>query len=82
MKRIAGLGSGGGFLSRIWWIVGTAVYQVARWRRKVGQKSLAENLGGTMTELWAARGARKAAKRPWTWKSGMTRRVRSAGVRA
>jgi hypothetical protein len=34
-----------------------------------------------MTELWAARGARKAARRPWTWKRGMTRRVRSAAVR-
>lgn len=29
MKRILGFGFGGGFLRRIWWIVGTAVYQFA-----------------------------------------------------
>lgn len=63
-------------------MVGTAVYQFARWAQKVDQKSVAENFGGMMTELQADRGARKAARRPWTWKRGMTRRVRSAGVRA
>ena len=31
MKRIAGRGDGVGFLRRIWWMVGTAVYQLARW---------------------------------------------------
>lgn len=81
MKRIWGTGLGRGVLSRIWWMVGTAVYQFALWVVKSVQKSVAENLGGTMTEPPEYRGARNAARRPWTWNNGITRYVRSAGVR-
>lgn len=63
-------------------MVGTAVYQFALWAVKSAQKSDAENLGGTTTDPADRRGARKAASRPWTWKSGITRRVRSLSVRA
>ena len=61
-------------------MVGTAVYQLALCVMKFSQKSCAENLGGTMTDPPDRRGARKPASRPWTWNSGITRRVRSSGV--
>lgn len=75
-----GLVAGGGFLSRIWWMVGTAVYQFALCVIKSSQKVVALNLAGTMTEPPERRGARNPARRPWTWKRGMTSKVRSAGL--
>src|SRR5690242_200985 len=82
MKRISGLGLGGGFLRRIWWIVGTAVYQLALWLMKSVQNSEAENLLGTTMEPPVKRGARRPQRRPWTWNRGMTSMVRSLGVRS
>ena len=80
MNRILGLVVGGGFLRRIWWIVGTAVYQLALYVTKSSQNSEAENLRGTMTEPPDNSGARKPASNPWTWNRGMTSIVLSAGV--
>jgi hypothetical protein len=45
-----GLWLGGGFLRRIWWMVGTAVYQFALWSSKASQNSEAENLRGQIME--------------------------------
>jgi hypothetical protein len=73
MKRIDGIGFGSGDLSRTWWIVGTAEYQFALYLLKSDQNSWAENLVGTITEPPEERGAKNAAKRPWTWNSGITR---------
>lgn len=73
MKRILGMGLGRGDFKRIWWMVGTAVYQFARWWVKSRQKVEAENLGGTMTVPPAAKGARNPANNPWTWNKGITR---------
>jgi hypothetical protein len=36
-------------IKRTWWIVGTAVYQVARCSRKSGQKAEAEKRGGIIS---------------------------------
>lgn len=80
MNLILGLVVGGGFLSRIWWIVGTAVYQFALCVIKSSQNSDAENLSGTITDPPDNKGARNPASRPWTWKRGMTSMVRSSGV--
>jgi len=63
-----GIGFGRGDLRRIWWIVGTAVYQFASCVVKSFQNVDAENTGGTMTVPPDARGARKPARSPWTWK--------------
>lgn len=75
-----GLVDGGGLLRRIWWMVGTAVYQLALCVIKSSQKVVALNLRGTTTEPPERRGARNPARRPWTWKRGMTSMVRSAGL--
>ena len=80
MKRMLGIGFGLGDLSKIWWIVGTAVYQFALWVVKCCQKLLALNAPGTTTEPPDANGPRKPARRPWTWNNGMTSIVRSAAV--
>ena len=64
MNLILGLVEGGGFFSRIWWIVGTAVYQLALCVMKSSQNSEAENLRGTTTEPPEYKGARKPARRP------------------
>lgn len=61
-------------------MVGTAVYQFALLATKSLQNSDPENLGGMITEPPLPRGARKPARRPCTWKRGMTRNVRSSGV--
>lgn len=61
-------------------MVGTAVYQFALCSRKSRQKSEAENFAGTTAEPPERRGARKPARRPWTWNKGMTSIVRSFGV--
>lgn len=61
-------------------MVGTAVYQLALWVMKLSQNSDAENLVGTMTEPPENRGARNPARSPCTWKSGITKSVRSSGV--
>lgn len=50
MKRIFGTGDGCGDLSRIWWIVGTAVYQFAEQVVKSCQNVLAEKREGIMIE--------------------------------
>lgn len=50
MKRIFGMGEGSGVDSRIWWIVGTAVYQLHLVVVKSSQNLEAANLGG-MTML-------------------------------
>ena len=73
-----GSGLGLGDLSRIWWMVGTAVYQFALWVVNCFQKLPALNAPGTTTEPPEASGARKPASKPWTWNSGMTSIVRSA----
>jgi len=73
MNLISGIGVGSGDFSRIWWIVGTAVYQFALCVIKSVQNVDAENFGGTITVPPEARGVRKPASRPWTWKSGITR---------
>ena len=80
MNRMFGIGSGFGDLSRIWWIVGTAEYQLALYLMKSGQNSDAEKRGGTITDPPAYSGARNAAINPCTWKRGITRYVRSDGV--
>ncbi len=58
----------------------TAVYQLALRRMKLSQNSEAEKRTGTMTDPQEKMGARNPASKPWTWKSGMTRRVRSCEV--
>lgn len=80
MNLMCGRGDGKGDLSRIWWIVGTAEYQFALWVVKSFQNSDAEKRAGTITEPPEESGPRNAARRPWTWKSGITRYVRSEGV--
>ncbi|RKF60241.1 hypothetical protein OnM2_052035, partial [Erysiphe neolycopersici] len=72
MKRMMGIGSGRVFLRRIWCMVGTAVYQLALKASKSIQNSEAENLGGMIIDPPDPIGARKPARRPWTWNSGMT----------
>ena len=81
MKRIGGIGDGSLFLSKIWWIVGTAVNQFALRLTKSRQNSDAEKRAGTMTDPQLINGARKPASSPWTWNSGITRSVRSEDVR-
>ena len=81
MNLMSGMGLGSGVLSRIWWIVGTALYQFALCWTKSAQNSEAENRGGTTTEPPECSGARNAASNPWTWNRGITNIVRSAGVR-
>lgn len=81
MNLIFGISEGSGLRSRIWWIVGTAVYQFALCSMKLSQNSEAENLRGTMTDPPDDKGDKKPARSPCTWKSGITRRVRSSGLR-
>ena len=66
MNLIGGIVAGKGLFKRIWWIVGTAVYQLALCVMKVSQKSDAEKRGGTMTEPPENSGARNPASRPCT----------------
>ena len=80
MNRTGGICAGGVNESRIWCIVGVAVYQLALYVAKSAQK-LGARRGGTITALPAARVDRKDAIRPWTWKRGMMSIVRSAGCR-
>ncbi len=80
MKRILGICEGSGFLSKIRWIVGTAVYQLALYVIKLSQNSEAENFIGIITEPPENRGARRPASNPCTWKRGMTKSVRSSDV--
>src|SRR5215216_2944762 len=62
-------------LSRIVWIVGTAVYHEALCSRTSGQNPEAENLGGATTVPPATIVAKTLATRPCTWKSGITQSV-------
>lgn len=64
MNLISGLVVGGGLLRRIWWMVGTAVYQLALCSMKSCQNVVAENFGGTITEPPERRGARNPASSP------------------
>lgn len=80
MKRMVGMGEGGGKERRILCMVGVAVYQVALCAAKSFQKEGARR-GGMMTALPALRVAMKEATRPWTWKRGMMIMVRSSLVR-
>ena len=64
MNLMFGFVLGGGLLSKIWWMVGTAVYQFALCMMKSSQNSEAENLEGTMTEPPDNNGARKPARSP------------------
>jgi hypothetical protein len=57
-----------------------AVYHVALYLLNSGQKVVALNLEGMMTVPPDLSGARNPARRPWTWKSGMTRYDRSLEV--
>lgn len=56
------------------------VYQFEPVATNSAQNVPAENLGGMTTLPPERSGARKPARRPWTWKSGMTKNERSAGV--
>ena len=47
---------------------------------KLSQNSEAEKRDGTITDPPEKRGARKPASSPWTWKRGMTNKVRSFDV--
>ena len=53
------------------------MYHVALYFLNSGQNVVALNFGGTMTVPPECNGARKPARRPWTWKSGITRYDRS-----
>jgi len=66
IKRILGNGLGLGELSRIVWIVGTAVYQVHLVLEKSFQKRDAPNLSGMTIEPVERKGARRPARRPCT----------------
>ena len=61
-------------------MVGVPVYHVASYVTKSVQK---EGMGqeGSMTEPPEYKGARVEARRPWIWKMGIIRIVRSWGVR-
>jgi hypothetical protein len=70
-------------VSSIWWIVGTAEYQVAANCSAAGQKVIASNPpGGTTTVPPDANVAIVEAISPWMWKSGITHSATSSGVRA
>jgi hypothetical protein len=73
IKRRFGIGDGCGDESRIWWMVGTAVYQLDSVETNSLQNTPALNLGGITTLPRARSAASKPACRPWTWKPGMTR---------
>lgn len=47
---------------------------------KLSQNSEAEKRDGTITDPPETRGARRPASSPWTWKRGMTNKVRSSDV--
>ena len=47
---------------------------------KLSQNSEAEKRDGTITDPPEKRGARNPASSPWTWKRGMTNKVRSFAV--
>jgi hypothetical protein len=66
----------------IWWIVGTAVYQVALYARMSDQNVDAENLpeDGSVTAAPADRELSKPAIKPWTWNKGRTITVESDSV--
>ena len=70
MKRIFGIWLGGGFLRSIWWIVGTAVYQLALYSIKLSQNSDAENLSGIITDPPEKSGDRNPASSPWDMEKG------------
>src|SRR5438876_7979871 len=70
MKRkpdCAGRASLSARVSRIWWIVGAAEYQVTRYARATGQKVLALKRGGVTIVPPAYKGASVEPTRPWTW---------------
>jgi hypothetical protein len=66
----------------IWWIVGTAVYQVALYARMSDQNVDAENLpaDGSVTAAPTERELSKPAIKAWTWKKGRTITVESDSV--
>ena len=66
-------------MSSIWWIVGTAEYQVARWRSTCAQKVMGSNFGGTTTVPPELSVAIVDAIRPWMWNSGITQNATSDG---
>ena len=80
MNRIGGICAGCGKESRIWCMVGVAVYQLALYVAKSAQ-NVGARRGGTMTALPARSVDRKDAIRPCTWKRGIISIVRSAGCR-
>lgn len=73
MNLIFGKGFGNGVLSKIEWIVGTAVYQVDLVDAKSFQNRVAENLSMMTTLPPERKGDKRPARRPCTWKRGMTR---------
>lgn len=68
--------------SMIWWMVGTAVYQVALYLIMSDQKVEAEKrpADGRVTEAPAPKELSNPASRPWTWNRGRTMTVESDSV--
>ena len=79
MNRMGGITNGDWKDSKIWCIVGVAVYQVHLWVSKSCQNDGARRAGMTIA-LPARSGDRNEARRPWTWKRGMIAMVRSLAV--
>src|SRR5579859_64056 len=66
-------------IKSIWWMVGTAEYQVAPCSSAVAQKVIGSNLVGTTTVPPALNVAIVEAISPWMWNKGITQRVTSSG---